>query len=609
MAAARSAAAAPYPAPASHPPAGQPKRNFLPRVAGLSRRGQTPLARPVPNKKALPHPQESPGAAVLGSANPSTSSNGETGELVAQIGQAHGQRRGNLLPCNSHPPTMAAARSAEAAPYPAPASHPPAGQPKRNFLPRVAGLSRRGQTPLARPVPNKKALPHPQESPGAAVLGSANPSTSSNGETGELVAQIGQAHGQRRGNLLPLQFPSSDHGSSPICCGCALSGTCFTSTPGQPKRNFCPSQDSAAEVRRHWLGQYPTRRHYLILKNRRVRRCWAAPIPAPVTNGETGELVAQIGQAHGQRRGTYCLAIPILRPWQQPDLLRLRPYPAPASHPPAGQPKRNFLPRVAGLSRRGQTPLARPVPNKKALPHPQESPGAAVLGSANPSTSSNGETGELVAQIAYCLRNSHPPTMAAARSAAAAPYPAPASHPPAGQPKRNFLPRVAGLSRRGQTPLARPVPNKKALPHPQESPGAAVLGSANPSTSSNGETGELVAQIGQAHGQRRGEQPDLLRLRPYPAPASHPPAGQPKRKFLPHVAGLSRRGQTPLARPVPNKKALPHPQESPGAAVLGSANPSTSSNGETGELVAQIGQAHGQRRGECLKLSLLNNAF
>ncbi|XP_041449443.1 uncharacterized protein LOC111081517 isoform X2 [Drosophila obscura] len=95
--------------------------------------------------------------------------------------------------------------------------------------------------------------------------------------------------------------------------------------------------------------------------------------------------------------------------------------------------------------------------------------------------------------------------MAAARSAAAAPYPAPASHPPAGQPKRNFLPRVAGLSRRGQTPLARPVPNKKALPHPQESPGAAVLGSANPSTSSNGETGELVAQIGQAHGQRRGE--------------------------------------------------------------------------------------------------------
>ncbi|XP_041452081.1 uncharacterized protein LOC121405447 isoform X2 [Drosophila obscura] len=95
--------------------------------------------------------------------------------------------------------------------------------------------------------------------------------------------------------------------------------------------------------------------------------------------------------------------------------------------------------------------------------------------------------------------------MAAARSAAAAPYPAPASHPPAGQPKRNFLPRVAGLSRRGQTPLARPVPNKKALPHPQESPSAAVLGSANPSTSSNGETGELVAQIGQAHGQRRGE--------------------------------------------------------------------------------------------------------
>ncbi|XP_041452145.1 uncharacterized protein LOC121405488 [Drosophila obscura] len=71
--------------------------------------------------------------------------------------------------------------------------------------------------------------------------------------------------------------------------------------------------------------------------------------------------------------------------------------------------------------------------------------------------------------------------MAAARSAAAAPYPAPASHPPAGQPKRNILPRVAGLSR-GQappqkvqklTPLAWPVPNKKASPHPQESPNPA----------------------------------------------------------------------------------------------------------------------------------------
>ncbi|XP_041448453.1 uncharacterized protein LOC111071619 [Drosophila obscura] len=47
---------------------------------------KTPLARPVPNKKAL---------------EGSTSSNGETGELVAQIGLAHGQRRGCCAPQNS----------------------------------------------------------------------------------------------------------------------------------------------------------------------------------------------------------------------------------------------------------------------------------------------------------------------------------------------------------------------------------------------------------------------------------------------------------------------------------------------------------------------------
>ncbi|XP_041449951.1 uncharacterized protein LOC121404479 [Drosophila obscura] len=139
-------------------------------------------------------------------------------------GQGHCHGHGNAN-CNSHPRsdevtqlgtalTMAAARSA--APYPAPASHPPAGQPMRNFLPRVAGLSRRGQapppkvkqlkTPLARPVPNKKASPHPQESPSLAVLGSANPSTSDSGETGELVAQIGLAHGQRRGEVHHSSF-------------------------------------------------------------------------------------------------------------------------------------------------------------------------------------------------------------------------------------------------------------------------------------------------------------------------------------------------------------------------------------------------------------------
>ncbi|XP_041452139.1 uncharacterized protein LOC111071616 isoform X2 [Drosophila obscura] len=149
--------------------------------------------------------------------------------------------------------------------------------------------------------------------------------------------------------------------------------------------------------------------------------------------------------------------------------------------------------------------------------------------------------------------------MAAARSAAAAPYPAPASHPPAGQPKRNILPRVAGLSR-GQappqkvqklTPLAWPVPNKKASPHPQESP--------NPADYTDGHDGDDEMMVDSSDNwSRRSKKKASPHPQESPNPADYTDGHDGDDEMMVDSSdNWSRRSK---------KKASPHPQESPNPA-------------------------------------------